>query len=134
MTIQDIREGLATNLATVSGLRTAADIPDNPNPPVAVVMLNSIVYDEAFARGVSRYNFTVTVIVGRASDRIAQRSLNAYASMGAQSIKAAIESDKTLGGNAYDVRCESLSNIGAISLQGETQYLAADFVVTVFAE
>lgn len=133
MSITSIRNGLATNLATISDLRTAAEIPDNPSPPIAVVMLNTINYDEAMGRGTSQYNFTVTVIVGRASDRNAQRQLNAFASPGARSIKTAIESDKSLAGEAFDVRCESLSNIGAISLQGDTTYLAADFVVTVYA-
>lgn len=134
MSITNLRSGLATNLATVSGLRTASEIPDNPNPPVAVVMLQNISYDEAFGRGTARYNFTVTVLVGRASDRIAQRKLNDYASNGSQSIKSAIESDKTLSGTAFDVRCEALNNIGAVSLQGETTYLAADFQVTVYAQ
>jgi hypothetical protein len=133
VSLTTIREGIATNLATIPGLRVAAEIPDNPNPPIAVVMPNTITYDEAFGRGASQYNFTVTVIVGRAADRIAQRKLNDYASPGAQSVKAAIESDRTLGGTAFDVRCESLSNIGAISLQGDTTYLAADFVVTAYA-
>lgn len=133
MSLTTIRQGIATNLATIPGLRVAAEIPDNPNPPIAVVMPNTITYDEAFGRGTSQYNFTVTVIVGRASDRIAQRKLNDYASPGEQSVKAAIESDKTLSGTAFDVRCESLSNIGAVSLGGETTYLAADFVVTAYA-
>ena len=53
--------------------------------------------------------------------------------MGAQSVKLAIESDKTLGGNAYDVRVTEMTNIGTVIL-GEVIYLAADFAVIVYAD
>lgn len=134
MSITDLRNGIATNLATISGLRTAAELPDNPSPPVAVIQLVSVAYDGSFQQGLTTYNFTVSVIVGRAAEREAQRRLDAYASSsGSSSVKLAIQSDKTLSGNAYDVRVAEMSNIGAVLL-GEATYLAADFVVTVYAE
>lgn len=133
MSITDLRNGIATNLATISGLRTAAEIPDNPSPPIAIVQLQSVDYDGAFQQGLTTYNFLVSVIVGRPAEREAQRRLNAYASSsGDQSIKLAIQSDRTLGGSAYDVRVVNMTNIGAVLL-GEATYLAADFVVTVYA-
>ena len=130
--ISDIRAGIATNLATITGLRTSAEIPDNPNPPVAIVSLDSVNYDKAYAKGLVEYNFTVTVIVGRSAERIAQRTLDTYISTGANSIKNAIELDKSLGGKAYDCRVASLNSIGSIQLNDNT-YLAADFTVTVLA-
>lgn len=133
MSISDIRDGLATNLATISGLRTSADLPDNPSPPIAVVQLNNVSYDQAFAKGLVLYNFTVTVIVGRVSERTAQTRLNAFASSGDGGIKDAIESDKTLGGSAFDVRLQEMTSLGAITL-GEQQYLAAEFSVVVYAD
>lgn len=133
MSISDIRDGLATNLATISGLRTSADLPDNPTPPIAVVQLNNVSYDQAFAKGLVLYNFTVTVIVGRVSERTAQTRLNGFASSGAGGIKDAVESDKTLGGSAFDVRLQEMTSLGAITL-GEQQYLAAEFSVVVYAE
>jgi hypothetical protein len=132
MSIENMRAGLAANLATISGLRSTVDIPDNPNPPVAVIGLSNVRYDQAFQRGLVEYNFLVSVIASRASDRWAQKRLDDYTSTGSSSIKAAIESDKTLGGSAYDVRVTEMSNIGAVSL-GEVSYLAADFAVTVYA-
>jgi len=134
VSITDLRNGIATNLSTISGLRAAADIPDNPSPPIAVVQLQNVNYDGAFAKGMTTYNFTVSVIVARQGEREAQRKLNAYASpSGTQSIKLAIESDRTLGGNAYDLRVTELTNIGAVLLN-EATYLAADFAVTVYAQ
>jgi hypothetical protein len=132
MSISQIRTRLATNLATISGLRTAAEIPDLPNPPVAVVSLNSVTYDGAYAKGLTTYNFSVTVIVGRSAEREAQRKLDAYISTGASSIKSAVESDKTLGGYAYDCRVVSMDSVGSLTIS-DTTYLAADFSVTVIA-
>jgi hypothetical protein len=108
------------------------NIPDNPNPPIAVIAIDNVQYDAAFQRGLAEYNFTVTVLASRATDRYAQRALDSYTSPGASSVKEAIESDKTLGGAAYDVRVTQMSNVGAVSL-GEVSYLAADFAVTVYA-
>lgn len=133
MTISDFRAGLSTNLATISGLRVAAEIPDNPSPPIAVISLQSVSYDGAFAKGLTTYSFIVSVIVGRAAEREAQRRLDSYASStGNSSVKLAIESDKTLNNKAYDVRCSEMSNISAVLL-GEATYMMADFVVTVYA-
>lgn len=134
MTISNIRSALATNLATISGLRTASEIPDNPSPPLAVVQITNVSYDGAFQQGMTTYNFLVSVIVGRVAEREAQRRLDAYSSTtGASSIKNAIESDRTLGGNAYDVRVTEMTNVGAVLL-GEATYIAADFAVTVYAQ
>jgi hypothetical protein len=128
--ISAIRTALATNLATISGLRTAAEIPDNPNPPVGIVSLDNIDFDLAFKQGLTLYNFTVTVIVGRASEREAQRRLNTYCET--TGVKSAIESDRSLDGNAYDVRVTGVTSIGSIQLNDQT-YLAADFQVVVYA-
>jgi hypothetical protein len=132
--VSALRAGIATNLATVSGLRTAATVPDQINPPVAVVMPTSITYDTAFARtGGDEYEFSVMVIVGRVDERMAQNKLDAYCSgSGTQSIKAAIQSNRTLGGQAFDCRVTSLRSYNQISVADVT-YLAAEFVVQVYA-
>ena len=133
MSIDGIRSGLATNLGTITGLRTASEIPDNPSPPIAIVALKTIEYDQSFQRGLALYTFTVTVIVGRVAEREAQRRLNDYSdNSGSSSFKLAIESDKTLGGSAFDCRVVSLDNIGALQLNDAT-YLGAEFTVTAYA-
>jgi hypothetical protein len=132
MSISLIRQGLAKNLGTIIGLRAAAEVPDLPNPPIAIVALNSVTYDRAYANGMTSYSFTITVIVGRAAEREAQRTLDTYISTGNKSVKFAVESDKTLGGNAYDCRVVSMDSVGSLSIS-DTTYLAADFTVTVIA-
>jgi len=132
MSISLIRQALADNLATISGLRTAAEVPDLPNPPIAIVALRSVTYDGAFNKGMTNYNFAVTVIVGRAAEREAQRRLDAYISTGDTSIKGAVESDSTLGGYAFDCRVVSMDSVGSLNIS-DTTYLAADFTVAVIA-
>ena len=133
MAIAEIRAGLAANIATIPGLRVAAEIPDNPSPPIAVITLNSITYDLDFNRGMTVYNFTVTLIVGRVTERDAQRKLDAYAGNGERSIKTAVQSDRTLGGAAFDCRLSEMSTLGGVTIN-EVTYVAADFAVQVYSE
>ena len=131
--IYDIRQGIATNLGTISGLRAAPEIPDSPNPPIAIINLDTIDYNEAFNGGLTRYNFVVTVVVGRAAERTMQRKLDSYCQpTGEQSVKVAIESDRTLSGEVYDLRVERSNVVGSITINDQI-YLAAEFTVTVFA-
>lgn len=129
MSIAAIRKGLGANLGTVRGLRVSETIPDNPNPPIAIIALGNVVYDGAYQGGLVTYNFTVSAIVGRASEREAQRRLDEYISP--NGLKAAIESEKSLGGAAYDVRVSEMTNIGAVQI-GDQTYLACDFLVSVY--
>jgi hypothetical protein len=131
--ISELRTGLATNLATITGLRTTATIPDNPNPPIAIILPQGVEYDNTFGRGMNTYTFAVTVIVGRVSERSGQNALDAYvSSTGSSSIKLAIESDKTLNGKAFDLRVTDSRNYGELTV-GEVTYLSAEFTVLCYA-
>jgi len=58
--------------------------------------------------------------------------LNGYASQsGASSIKTAVESDRSLDGNAADVRVSSMTSIGTLQLN-DTDYLVAEFTATAY--
>lgn len=131
--IAQIRTGLATNLATISGLRTSAIVPDDFNPPLAVVIPSTIEYDTAFRRGLDTYEFRVLAIVARASERNAQANLDAYCqSTGSTSIKTALESNRTLSGVIKDLRVTQMRNYGPADIGGVT-YLTAEFVVSVYS-
>ena len=131
MSVSEIRSGIATNLATITGLRTSAFVPDNPTPPIAVVVPQRIEYDAAMGRGMDTYTFDVLVIAQRMSERNAQSLLDGYCnSTGSTSVKTALEADTTLGGKAFDLRVTEMSNYQALTI-GDTQYLAATFSVTV---
>jgi len=131
--ISDIRDGIATNLATVPGLRVAGELIDNPSPPVALLSLDSIDYDQAYQRGLNLLTFTITLIVGRAAERTAQRKLDGYMQLtGDQSVKVAVESDRTLSGACQDLRVTTAGSVGSVQINDQT-YLAAEFTVTVYA-
>jgi hypothetical protein len=131
--IGDIRDGIATNLATVPGLRVAGELIDNPSPPVALVSLDSVEYNLAYQNGLNLLTFTITLIVGRAAERTAQRKLDGYMQItGDQSVKLAVESDRTLSGACQDLRVTTAGSVGSIQINDQT-YLAAEFTVTVYA-
>lgn len=130
-----IRNGLAAQLATVTGLRVPSEIPDNPTPPTALLRPETIAYNNSFSKasGTHTYTWVVLIIVGRASERMAQKSLDEYCDPdSASSIKAAIEADQTLSGAALDCRVTEMRGYQAIPV-GENTYLGAEFVVTVIA-
>jgi hypothetical protein len=132
--VSELRDGLKANLATISGLRTSDIVPDNPNPPIAIVLPQSVKYDDSFNRGMNTYTFSVVVVVNRVSERTGQNSLDAYVSgTGASSVKRAIEIDKTLNGKAFDVRVSDVRNYGDITI-GEINYFSAEFVVLCYAD
>ena len=133
VTVGALRAGLATNLATITGLRANAIQPDNPTPPQAIIFPTSITFDRTFKRGLDEYAFTITLIAGRQDARNGQAVMDGFcAPTGSGSIKTAIESDKTLGGACQTLRVTELSAYGSTSI-GDTIYLTADFSVIVYA-
>jgi hypothetical protein len=80
------------------------------------------------------YTFVISVIVGRVDERTAQNNLDAYvSSTGFSSIKLAVESDKTLGGKAYDCRITEMRNYGQLTI-GDVIYLTAEFTLLCYAD
>lgn len=134
-TLTQIRDGLAANLLT-AGVRSSATVPDNPTPPLAYVGIQNIQYDGAFQGGLTTYNMIVSVIVSRVDERSGQVKLDGYLnSAGSTSIKAAIESDRTLGSAVFDTRCSEVTAVNNVTLgAGDITYLVADFAVQVYAE
>jgi len=131
MSFSEIRTALASSMSSINGLRTTATIPDAPRPPVAVVIPESITYDLNANRGADRYLFNITVLVGRADDRAAQINLDRYV-LGPDSIKTAIEKDRTLGGKVDTCRVMDMRNYSSLAV-GDVLYLAAQFTVEVVA-
>jgi hypothetical protein len=132
MSISLLRAGLAKNLQTIKGLRVVETLPDLVNPPMAMIGLTKVSYNQQNQRSMAEYTFQVTVVLGRVSERTAQASLDVLVAPGEGSVKYALESDRTLGGNAYEVFVPELSAYGAVSING-IDYLSAEFSVQVFA-
>jgi hypothetical protein len=127
--VSELRQGLATRLATIPNLRVSDVMVDAPRPPQAVIAPLRLDYDLNARRGADEYQFVITLIVGRADSRTAQNSLDAFI-VGDNSVKAAVEADRTLGGKANTCRVTEMRNYGAISV-GDQLYLGCEFVVEV---
>lgn len=129
-----IRTALAEKIGSIIGLRTAATVPDQVNPPIAVIIPERVTYDEAYARGLVVYTFIVQVVVGKVSERTAQNRLDGFVNpTGATSIKAAIEADKSLGGVVFDSRVTEMTTYTVVQI-GDIAYLSCEFRVTVLAD
>lgn len=132
MSISLLRAGLAKNLQTIKGLRVVETLPDLVNPPMAMIGLTKVAYNQQNQRSMAEYTFQVTVVLGRVSERTAQQSLDVLVAPNEGSVKYALESDRTLDGAAYEVFVPELSAYGAVSING-IDYLSAEFSVQVFA-
>jgi len=132
-TVSQVVTGLAANLATISGLRTFTYQPEQLNPPVAFPVIDSIEYHGAMGGGDVQMRFNVFVIVGRYLDRTAHATLDAFLSYsGASSVRAALESDRTLGGVAQTLIVESSTSISSLTV-AEADYLQIVSTVIVHA-
>ena len=132
-TPSQIKDALKVALETIPGLRAYDYQPDQVNPPFAFATLEEITYHGAMGSGNVVNQFTVTVVVQRSSERAAQDKLDGFVAYdGAQSVRRAIEADRTLGGVVQDLICTSARNIQNFDAN-ETTYLSVDFQVTVYA-
>jgi hypothetical protein len=129
----DIRTGLTTRLATISGLHTHSFIPDQITPPVAIAGPVSVSYDTSYNRALDTLLWDVIIVVGRVDERSAQSALDDYCDpSGSRSVKAAIEADRTLSGYVVDARVTDLTSYQSLAI-GEVQYLAATFRISIIA-
>ncbi len=126
-TITQLADGLKARLATIPNLRTFSSQPENIAPPVAYPILDQVDYHRAFAGGDVVSNWSIVVIVGRYTDARAFATLDGYLSFdGANSIRAAIEGDKTLGGVAQTLILNSAANVQP-ETQADEQFLMVTF-------
>lgn len=130
----NIRTEIKNNLANISTLMVYDYVPDSIEPPTAVVgVIQEVAYDQSMQRGVDKYVIPVYLYVSRVDGQDAQSALDGYLiSSGASSVKAQIESDTTLNGEANSVRVVSASNYGVYDINN-IAYLGVEFIVEVLA-
>lgn len=129
----DIHEGLRARLANISQLRVADHLPEQINPPMAVIQLQSVTYHRAMQGGLSSWEFVVSLVSGRMGDRASQALLDGWMSYsGTASVRAVIESDPTLGGVCSSLIVGDMVAVRPLTL-GDASYLTCEFNVTVHA-
>jgi hypothetical protein len=134
--ITAIRNGLKARLDTITDLHAYARPPKTLNLPAGVIRPNpgnAIGYDATMADGSHTLTFLVTVLVSDEIDDLGHEQLDDYlATVGAKSIRAAIETDDTLGGVAHFAHVAGVVDYGEIEYAG-LPHIGADFLVEVTA-
>jgi len=130
--LSSIRQGIGTNLGSISTLSVYNFMPDFLEPPCAVVgVMDQIEYDSTMNRGTDKYQIPVLVIVSRVDAQDSQDTLDGFlANTGSSSVKQAIESDVTLGGVVSTVRVTEARDYGVYNMNN-TDYLACNFIVEI---
>jgi hypothetical protein len=132
-----IREGLATNLrtlpeATMPERRVYAYLKGRPVPPCAEVEPGPTTYDLAMGRGLDQLQLKVRVFIGLDTDEHAQKTLDRMlATTGPDSVKTAIEADRTLGGAASDARVTGASGYLTFGTDERARVIGAEWTVEV---
>jgi len=126
-----VRKGLKANLEAIPGMRIYELIPTPAVAPAAVVGQLDFTFDLNNARGLDQANLDVVVLVQRFSERSGQNDLDKYlAGSGDYSIKAAIESDLTLGGACSTLRVTAAQ--AGTYLSGDIEFLSYRYNLTVW--
>ena len=118
-----VREGIKKNLSSIKGLRSYDIMPDLPQPPCAVIGQLDFTFDLNNSRGLDQANLDVYVLVQRFSERTGS---------GDFSIKAAIESDLTLGGACNALRVTSAES--GTYLAGDVEFLSYRYRLTIWGQ
>jgi hypothetical protein len=122
MGVAAIRDGLATRLATIAGLKVYHEVPESIGAtPAVLVKPESGAYYTAMGQGVMHiFSLTILVSLSQGHPR-AQADLDTYlAFTGAESIRAAIEADGTLGGACDTLKVSRYYDYGGHEYAGTT--------------
>ena len=126
--IGEAKKGLAAVLSGIEGLRVYDYEPDGVHEfPAAIVRLESREPVETLGGGAVRGSMRVEVLATAMDARHADETLGAFLEpQGAQSIEAAVTTDRTWGGTVDDGRLVRVEKIGKRKVGG-VQCLGADF-------
>lgn len=139
--IHEIAAGLCTAMQSVPGLRTSPHpVESVASTPLATVQLAGIDYHSSLGAsstsGLAAIRWTVDVIVGRVALRSTAELLESLVDptgTSTTSVVAALEADKTLGGECSTLIVQGVSGVGT-STVGDDSYLVARMEVLTYGE
>ena len=135
-TLADIRAGLVANLAAVfTDVQVNAYELSAPTPPfLEIAVGDGLEYNLAANRGVDVFRLVVRAGVPGVDQAAGARMDDLLAPSGGQSVRAAIETDRTLGGVAHSLVVTGARNVQWVvnaASPGST-YLSAEWLVDVY--
>jgi hypothetical protein len=133
---RDIRAGLRANIkANIPNLQVSSYVLANPTPPGVHIYPGETRFDLAMNRGLDEVDFIVQAFVAHTGDQGSQSYLDDLRDpTGDRSIKAAVESDLTLGGVAEDLRVVSLTEYRMLVTADNRALITTDWLVTVYVD
>jgi hypothetical protein len=131
--IYTVLQGVANAVNVIDGLSAYPVLPDAVDPPVFGPNDFDIDYHQTFADGLNFLPLTFIVLTSRGDTEAGRKLLSAYLNpSGSQSIKAAIEADKTLGGVAKTLIVDRARNAFKLADVAGVYYLGAELDVRVW--
>jgi hypothetical protein len=131
--IEAVRAALANNLSTIPDVQVSPYMLGSPTPPSIHVQTGPAEYHQAMRDGAEWWEFRVFAFVSNNNDIAAQRRIDRmFASDGVESVKAALESDDTLGGLCDDLWVTGRSGMQAYAPEGRAPVWGAEWTVRVF--
>lgn len=118
---------VGTALDTLTGLRVYDFLAQTIAPPAAVVGSPTVTYDLTMGRGSDTAHIPIWIVGAALPDRLALAALAPWTD--GTAVKAAVEDDPTLGGEAKTVRVVG-AEIQPVNFN-QVDYLAARFDVEV---
>lgn len=125
MKMVDVMDEIGDALGSIAGLRVHSHPVDRLEPPAAVVQFPVMNFDQAFQRGLDRWEGGIIVAVSRVWDRTARDNIARYVDgSGAGSIHAALR--------AYDWQYCSYARATRLTWPAGYQVAGVDFVAARF--
>lgn len=129
--IAQVRQALSDAVDGITGIRCAPYVPDQIQPPMAVVWDAGVDYDLVLGRGADEWTFTVAVYVSRTADKAAQKLLDTLREpTGATSLKTVVEANAGLAAVVDYARVRKASPLQVVTV-GAIEYLAVEFDVEI---
>jgi hypothetical protein len=129
-----IGAAIAANVVSPDGtnIRYLPYLGDQVNPPVVLVAIEKAEYHLSADLGAATLTFTAALILPRASDREALAAMEGYmSSTGTASVRAAVESDDTLGGKVQNAVVLEAGPPKGLTVAPGAVYLELDFKIEV---
>lgn len=135
-TTRALRAGLRANIKeSIGSLQVSAYVLANPTPPGVQIYPGEVRFDLAMDRGLDELDFVVQAFIAHTGDQGNQSFLDELRDpVGSRSMKAAIESDLTLGGMCEDLRVVSLSGYSMIVTADNRALITNEWLVTLYVD
>lgn len=129
MNVVEVMDEIGDALEAIPGLHVWPYPVDQVSPPAAIVQFPTVNYDQAFQRGLDRWDGGIVVLVSRVWDKAARDNLSKYVDgSGSTSVHAALKDrDWTTCAYARVTRCTFPPGYTI----GTTPFVAAQFELDI---